>query len=33
MNTNKGPVKIELLADTAPMHVTNFIYLSQHGVL
>src|SRR5678816_255739 len=26
MNTNKGPVKIELLADTAPMHVTNFIY-------
>ena len=31
MNTNKGPVKIELLPDVAPMHVTNFIYLSRIG--
>jgi cyclophilin family peptidyl-prolyl cis-trans isomerase len=31
MTTNKGPVKIELLADTAPMHATNFIYLSRVG--
>jgi peptidyl-prolyl cis-trans isomerase B (cyclophilin B) len=31
MTTNKGPVKIELLPDVAPMHVTNFIYLSRLG--
>jgi cyclophilin family peptidyl-prolyl cis-trans isomerase len=31
MNTNKGLVKIELLPDVAPIHVTNFIYLSRLG--
>ena len=31
MNTNKGPVKIQLLPDVAPMHVTNFIYLTRLG--
>jgi cyclophilin family peptidyl-prolyl cis-trans isomerase len=31
MQTNKGPVKIEFLPDAAPMHVTNFIYLSRLG--
>jgi peptidyl-prolyl cis-trans isomerase B (cyclophilin B) len=31
MNTNKGLVKIEFLPDVAPMHVTNFIYLSRMG--
>jgi cyclophilin family peptidyl-prolyl cis-trans isomerase len=31
MDTNKGPVKIELLPDIAPMHVTSFIYLSRLG--
>jgi peptidyl-prolyl cis-trans isomerase B (cyclophilin B) len=31
MDTNKGPVKIELLPDVAPMHVTSFIYLSRMG--
>jgi peptidyl-prolyl cis-trans isomerase B (cyclophilin B) len=31
METNKGPVKIELLADAAPMHVTSFIYLTRMG--
>jgi len=31
METNKGPVKIEFLPDVAPMHVTNFIYLSRLG--
>jgi cyclophilin family peptidyl-prolyl cis-trans isomerase len=31
MTTNKGPVKIELLPDVAPMHVTNFIYLTRIG--
>jgi peptidyl-prolyl cis-trans isomerase B (cyclophilin B) len=31
METNKGPVKIELLPDVAPMHVTSFIYLSRMG--
>jgi cyclophilin family peptidyl-prolyl cis-trans isomerase len=31
MNTNKGAVKIELLPDVAPMHVTNFIYLTRIG--
>jgi len=31
METNKGMVKIEFLPDVAPMHVTNFIYLSRLG--
>jgi cyclophilin family peptidyl-prolyl cis-trans isomerase len=31
METNKGPVKIQFLPDVAPMHVTNFIYLSRIG--
>jgi len=31
METNKGPVKIELLPDVAPMHVTSFIYLTRMG--
>ncbi len=31
MNTNKGPVRIKLLPDVAPMHVTSFIYLSRMG--
>src|SRR4026209_2507683 len=28
METNKGPIKIQLMPDVAPMHVTSFIYLS-----
>lgn len=31
MKTNKGPVKIKLLPDAAPMHVTSFMYLSKLG--
>jgi cyclophilin family peptidyl-prolyl cis-trans isomerase len=31
METNKGLIKIEFLPDVAPMHVTNFIYLSRLG--
>lgn len=31
METNKGPVVIKLLPKTAPMHVTNFIYLTRLG--
>jgi cyclophilin family peptidyl-prolyl cis-trans isomerase len=31
METNKGLVKIEFLPEVAPMHVTNFIYLSRLG--
>ena len=31
METNKGPIKIELLPDVAPMHVTSFIYLARMG--
>jgi cyclophilin family peptidyl-prolyl cis-trans isomerase len=31
MKTNKGPVTIQLLPDVAPMHVTNFIYLTKLG--
>jgi len=31
METNKGPVKIQLLPDVAPMHVTSFIYLARMG--
>ena len=31
MATTKGELVIRLLADTAPMHVTNFAYLAQLG--
>jgi len=31
METTKGLIKIEFLPDVAPMHVTNFIYLSRLG--
>ncbi len=31
MQTNKGPIKIRLMPDVAPMHVTSFIYLSRLG--
>ena len=31
METNKGPIKIKLLPDAAPMHVTSFIYLARLG--
>ena len=31
METNKGLVKIQFMPDVAPMHVTNFIYLSRLG--
>jgi peptidyl-prolyl cis-trans isomerase B (cyclophilin B) len=31
MATNKGPIKIQLLPDVAPMHVTSFIYLTRLG--
>ena len=31
MTTNKGPVRIKLLPDVAPMHVTSFIYLTRMG--
>jgi cyclophilin family peptidyl-prolyl cis-trans isomerase len=31
METNKGPIKIQLLPDVAPMHVTSFIYLTRLG--
>ncbi|HJQ98908.1 MAG TPA: peptidylprolyl isomerase [Candidatus Polarisedimenticolaceae bacterium] len=31
METNKGPIKIKLMPDVAPMHVTSFIYLSRLG--
>ncbi len=31
METNKGVVKIRLLPDVAPMHVTSFIYLALMG--
>ena len=31
METSKGPVKIQLLPDVAPMHVTSFIYLARMG--
>jgi len=31
METNKGPIKIQLLPDVAPMHVTSFIYLTRMG--
>lgn len=31
MTTNKGPVRIRLMPDVAPMHVTSFIYLTKLG--
>jgi len=31
MTTNKGPILIKFLPKSAPMHVTNFIYLSRLG--
>jgi peptidyl-prolyl cis-trans isomerase B (cyclophilin B) len=31
MVTNKGTIRIQLLPDVAPMHVTNFIYLTRLG--
>ena len=31
MNTNMGLVRIKLMPDVAPMHVTSFIYLSRMG--
>jgi len=31
MTTNKGPITIKLLPDVAPMHVTNWIYLTRLG--
>jgi peptidyl-prolyl cis-trans isomerase B (cyclophilin B) len=31
MTTNKGDVRIKLLPDVAPMHVTSFIYLTRLG--
>jgi cyclophilin family peptidyl-prolyl cis-trans isomerase len=31
MTTNKGEIRIKLLPDVAPMHVTSFIYLSRLG--
>ena len=31
METTKGPIKIKLLPEQAPMHVTSFIYLTRLG--
>jgi peptidyl-prolyl cis-trans isomerase B (cyclophilin B) len=31
MQTNKGPIVIRLMPDSAPMHVTNFAYLARLG--
>lgn len=31
LDTNKGPIEVRLLADTAPMHVTSTIYLTNLG--
>ncbi len=31
MVTNKGPILIKFMPDVAPMHVTNFIYLTKLG--
>ena len=31
METNKGPIKIKMLPDVAPMHVTSFLYLTRLG--
>jgi peptidyl-prolyl cis-trans isomerase B (cyclophilin B) len=31
MTTNKGPIRIRLFPDVAPMHATSFLYLSKLG--
>jgi peptidyl-prolyl cis-trans isomerase B (cyclophilin B) len=31
METTKGPIKIKLLPDVAPMHVSSFLYLTRLG--
>ncbi len=31
METNKGPIRIRLMPDVAPMHVTSFLYLTRLG--
>jgi cyclophilin family peptidyl-prolyl cis-trans isomerase len=31
METNKGPIRIELMPKIAPMHVTSFLYLTRLG--
>ena len=31
IETNKGPIKIQLMPDAAPMHVTSFMYLARLG--
>ncbi len=31
MQTNKGPIRIKLMPEIAPMHVTSFIYLTRLG--
>ena len=31
VTTNKGPIRIKFLPEVAPMHVTNFIYLTKLG--
>ncbi|HEX5042729.1 MAG TPA: peptidylprolyl isomerase [Candidatus Polarisedimenticolaceae bacterium] len=31
METNKGTIKIKMLPEVAPMHVTNFLYLTKLG--
>jgi cyclophilin family peptidyl-prolyl cis-trans isomerase len=31
MQTSKGPLKIKLMPDVAPMHVTSFLYLTKLG--
>lgn len=31
MKTNKGPIRIKLMPEVAPMHVTSFIYLTRVG--
>jgi len=31
LTTNKGPIRIRLMPDIAPMHVTSFLYLTKLG--
>jgi len=31
MDTNKGPIKIRMMPDVAPMHVSSWIYLTRSG--
>jgi peptidyl-prolyl cis-trans isomerase B (cyclophilin B) len=31
LSTSKGPIRIRLMPDTAPMHVTSFLYLAKLG--